>query len=82
MEEKKGGFYGCSFPLNFDRTQPGTVFPLTALTSMDLRLSLKIYKAMVTFEMEKTLADLVLVTLVVGIWSQVERKGLWEGWGW
>lgn len=25
--------------------------------------------------MEKTLADLVLVTLVVGIWSLIERKG-------
>lgn len=54
----------------------------TALTSMDLRLSTKIYKAMVTFEMEKTLGDLVLIILVVGIWSQIERKSLWKGWGW
>ena len=57
MEEKKGSFYGCSFPLNFDRTQPGT-----AITSMDLTLSLKIHKAMVTFEMEKILRDLELIT--------------------
>lgn len=59
MQEQKGSFYGCSFPLNFDRTQPGTMVPLRcSLASVDLRLSLKIYKATVNLWNGKDLGRL------------------------
>lgn len=39
-----------------------------------------LYKTMVKFEIKKTLRNFVWVTLMLGIWSQVDRESLWEGW--
>ena len=49
----------------------------TALTNMDLRLFKISYKTLVKFEVEKTLGDFALLTLIVGICRQIKRESLW-----
>lgn len=66
---------------NFDFMVASSLLTLTGPSQeLSLSQSWTCYKTMVKFEIKKTLRNFVLVTLMLGFWSQLERESLWEVW--